>query len=242
MAAMMRGCVIDSRSLLPRKSVRQSANRSPRNCCSLSAWRWIMVPMAPSRITSRSCSSARKAPADSLDGPTVTSRNWGTSRTSRHLLRFGLCLGQVGPQPQGVTDRIGQLGTIQGVEMELLDPVPAQVLHLFYRHIRGNHAPRLRIVIQPIEALTQPRRHGGAAALGKAQQLGKARDRQYSRHQARANSGGLAPIAVTQENIRIEEELRNRPAGTRIHLAFQVLQIGIDAAGFGMPFRIGRDR
>jgi hypothetical protein len=39
--------------------------------------------------------------------------------------------------------------------MKLIDPVRTQPLHLLDGHIRRDHAPRVRIVIQPIEAGAQ---------------------------------------------------------------------------------------
>src|SRR3984957_18559473 len=208
MAAMIWGWVSVSKSLLPRKSLRQAANRSPRNCSSVNACRWIIVPMAPPSMARRSCSSGMK----------VCAREFfcGGAGTSSHL-RFG----HSRPQTQGMTDRIGKLGAIQGVEMKLLHTVLAQALHLFDRHIRGDHASRLGIIIQSVEALPQPQRHGCAAALGEAQQLGEARDRQDAGHQRHANARGRAAVAIAQEHIGIEEELSDGSPGGRIDLARQ---------------------
>src|SRR5687768_17104077 len=57
---MMSGRVSTSMSLLPRSSFGCDLNRSPRKSASVSLWRWIIVPIAPSstRIRSeRRCSS-----------------------------------------------------------------------------------------------------------------------------------------------------------------------------------------
>ncbi len=51
-----------------------------------------------------------------------------------------------------------------------------------------------------------------------------------------------AAVAIAQEQIRLEEELRDGAAGARIDLALQVFQVRLDAAGFGMTFRIRRHR
>src|SRR4051812_46835891 len=60
MPRMMSGRVRLSASLAPRRSCEWLAKRSPRKSCSLSSWRWMTVPIAPSstRIRSRirSCS------------------------------------------------------------------------------------------------------------------------------------------------------------------------------------------
>src|ERR1700722_14878733 len=229
MAAMIWGWVSVSKSLLPRKSLRQAANRSPRNCSSVNACRWIIVPMAPSSMTRRSRSSAMKACAREFF--------CGGVGTSSHL-RFG----QSRPQAQGMTDRVGELRAIQRVEMKLLHTVLAQALHLFDRHIGGDHAARLGLIIQSVEALPQPRRHGCAAALSEAQQLGKARDRQDAGHQRHANARRHAALAIAQKHIGIEEELRDATPRARIDLALQILQIRLDAARFRVPLRVCRHR
>src|SRR3954468_11744388 len=47
---MRGGCVIESRSLLPRSSFAQSRNRVPRKSSSARRARWIIVPLAPSSM------------------------------------------------------------------------------------------------------------------------------------------------------------------------------------------------
>src|SRR5918993_1968738 len=57
---MMSGRVSTSMSLLPRSSFGCDLKRSPRKSSSVSLWRWIIVPIAPSRTRIRSarrCSS-----------------------------------------------------------------------------------------------------------------------------------------------------------------------------------------
>jgi len=58
MPRMMCGCVMESTSLLPRMSEGQSLKRSPRKSGSSSLCFCTMVPMAPSMIMMRRCSSA----------------------------------------------------------------------------------------------------------------------------------------------------------------------------------------
>ena len=137
---------------------------------------------------------------------------------------------------------VGELGAVQRIEVKLLDAVPAQLLHLIDRHVRCDHAARLRILVQPIEAPAQPFGNGGTATLGKAEQLGKTGNRQNSRHDADANTRGDAAIAVAQERIRVEKELRDGAIGARVDFTLQVVQIGLDTGGFRMSFRIRSDR
>jgi hypothetical protein len=149
--------------------------------------------MPPSKITKRSLRSARNASARFVAAWTQT---------------------------QGVTNGVRELGSIQGIEMELVNAVLAQSLHLFDGHVRSNHAAGFRIVIQSVESFPQPARHGCTAALGKTQQLRKARDRQDPGNEIRVNARGHASIAIAQEDVRVEEELGDGAAGTRVHFAF----------------------
>src|SRR6266853_1221091 len=182
--------------------------------------------MAPSRITRRSCRSAKNNFARATCCPVAMSGH----------LRFD----RSRPETQGMANGVGQFRAIQRIEMEFLDAVFAQALDLFDRHVRGDHPPRLRIVIQSIEALAQPCRHGRTATIGKAQQLWKTRNRPNARYEPRANPRGGTSIAIPQKYVCLEEKLGDCTAGTSVHLAFQVLQVRIDAAGLRVAFRVRR--
>src|SRR5450759_1556787 len=143
---------------------------------------------------------------------------------------------------QCMADGVGELRAVQRIEVKLLDAVPAQTLHLIDRHVRRDHTARLRVLVQPIEASAQPSGNGGTTALRKAQQLRKARDRQNSRHDADPITRCGATIAIAQEHIRIEKELRNGAAGARVDFTLQVVQVGLDTARFRMSFRIRCNR
>src|SRR5580693_6959357 len=134
MAAMTCGCVRVSKSLLPRKSIGQSAKRVPRNSASLNRCRWIMVPIAPSRMTTRFFKSASRARARRdccCAGMLSDLRLFEHPRT----------------QAEGMADRIRQLGAVQRVEVKLIDTVLAKPLHLLDRHMSGDHAAGLGIFI-----------------------------------------------------------------------------------------------
>src|SRR5271166_3885579 len=68
---------------------------------------------------------------------------------------------RVGPQSHCVTDREGQFGAIQRVEVKFVDAVLAQLLHLLDCNMRCDQAARTRIVIESVEALSQPKRYLG---------------------------------------------------------------------------------
>src|SRR6187455_912337 len=152
MSSTISGLVSTSRSLQPLRSCGQSLNRSPRNAASSSRCCWIMVPMAPSRMTMRSANNCRRAAARLFIGRLA--RAW--AHTER------------------VADRVGELGAIERVEVELLDPVPLQCMHLLDGHRGGNQLARLGILFQPVEAVFQPVGNRCATALGEACDLREA--------------------------------------------------------------------
>src|SRR5688572_23161369 len=112
------GCVMTSRSLQPLRSRGQDLKRSPRNAASSSLRRWIIVPIALSRMTMRSANSAR----------TRCARSWcslsGIGDLALRLLRT---------HAECVADGVDELGTVQRVEVELLDTVTLQRMHLLDR-------------------------------------------------------------------------------------------------------------
>ena len=70
--------------------------------------------------------------------------------------------------------------------MKLIDPFAHERLDLPDGDGGGDHAARVGILFQPVEALPQPVRHRCPAARGEAQHLRKTRDRQDAGHQAGA--------------------------------------------------------
>src|SRR5262245_57516739 len=125
MSAMTSGCVMTSRSLQPLRSRAWLAKRAPRNAASSSLCCWIMVPMAPSRMTMRWPNNSRNCPTRSCAS--------GADRCVEVLTAIsgtgGLAL-HAGPHAERVADGVGELGTVQRVEMELLDAMPLQRVHL----------------------------------------------------------------------------------------------------------------
>ena len=146
-----------SRSLLPRRSLRQSAKRAPRNSASLE-----LVTLDH---------RAHGAVEDHQPLPQQRAeRLRPLAMLERLAIRPPCASTAPRPQPERMADRVGEFGAIQGVEMELLDAVLPQALHLLDRHVRGDHAARVRIVVEAVEARAQPVRNGRAAALGETQQ------------------------------------------------------------------------
>src|SRR6185295_12495163 len=221
MSSMIFGCVSTSRSLQPLRSRGESGKRPPRNAASSSLCCWIMVPIAPSRMTMRWPNNSRRRCA--LSGVFKTAAS-GTGH-----LAF-----DVRAHAEGVADREGKLGAVQRIEMKLVDAMPLQHVHLLDRHGGRDHLAGLGVVLEPVEAMLEPLRDGRAATLGEARDLREARDRQDAGHDGRMDAARRALVTEAQEHLRVVEELRDGARSTRIDLALQVVEIELGARRLGM--------
>src|SRR6185295_9641946 len=117
MSAISSGLVSTSRSLQPLRSCGQSLNRSPRNAASSSLCCWIIVPIAPSRMTMRSANNLRSALPRaflSLDAGLFI------CRLARGLRAHA----------ERMADGVRELGAVQRVEVELVHAVTLQHVNL----------------------------------------------------------------------------------------------------------------
>src|SRR5882757_5090776 len=133
MSSIAFGWVSISRSLLPRRSRWKSLKRSPRNAASSYSSAWIMVPMAPSSTRMRSRASASKA---------VRFGETGTVIGSSGFLRAA------GANAEQMADREYQVGAVHGVEMESIDAVLGEFLHLAGGNCRRDQFARVGIVVE----------------------------------------------------------------------------------------------
>src|SRR6202012_1858091 len=104
-----------NRSLLPRRSRWKSLKRSPRNAASSNCRPWIIVPMAPSSTRMRSRAAASRAIRLVETGTVIGSRGFlGTLRTDAEQM----------------ADGEHEVRAVHGVEMEGIDAVLGELLHL----------------------------------------------------------------------------------------------------------------
>src|SRR6201995_633916 len=115
MSSIACGWVKINRSLLPRRSRWKSLKRSLRKAASSNCSAWIMVPMAPSSTRMWFLAAARNA---------VRLGEIETVIASGRLLRAN------GANAEQMADREHQVGTVHGVEMEGVDAVLVELLHL----------------------------------------------------------------------------------------------------------------
>ncbi len=97
-------------------------------------------------------------------------------------------------------------------------------------------------VVQSLEQLVEPLRDARAAGLREAAGGGDVRDRQDARHDLDVHAGCGDLVLKTQEAVRREEKLRDRPVGAGVDLALQIVEIGPAIGGVGVDLGIGRDR
>src|SRR3954464_12302561 len=167
MSSIACGWVRMSRSLLPRRSRWKSLKRLPRNAASSYCSAWIMVPMAPSSTRMRSRASASRA---------VRLGETGTVIFSGGFLRTG------GANAEQMADREPQVGAVHGVEMEGVDAVLGELLHLAGGD-RGRHQlAGIGIVVEPVEFFGEPGRHRGARASHEVAGLFEIVHRHDARH------------------------------------------------------------
>ena len=140
----------------------------------------------------------------------------------------------MGTHAERVADGVGQFGTVQRVEVELIDAMPLQHVHLLDRHRRGDELARLGIVFETVETVLQPVRDRRAATFGETRDLRESRDRQDTRHDRHDDSLGRAGIAETQEQFGVVEELRDRARRARIDLALEIVEVEFGADCFGV--------
>src|SRR3954464_2842572 len=149
MSSIACGWVRINRSLLPRKSRWKSLKRSPRNAASSYSSAWIMVPMAPSSTRMRSRASPSKA---------VRFGETGTVIGSCGLLRA------IGANAEQMADREHQVGAVHGVEVEGVDGVLGELLHLAGRDGCRHQLAGIGVVVETLEFFGKPGRYGGAGA------------------------------------------------------------------------------
>src|SRR3954468_1617766 len=120
MSSIACGWVRINRSLLPRRSRWKSLKRSPRNAASSYCRPWIMVPMAPSSTRMRSRAAASRAVRL---GETCLEAACTVIGSSGFLCA-------IGTDAQEMADREHEVRAVHGVEVEGVDAVLGELLHL----------------------------------------------------------------------------------------------------------------
>src|SRR3954467_14643977 len=77
------------------------------------------------------------------------------------------------PHAERVADRVRELGAVERVEVELIDAMTLQHVHLLDRDCGRNQLARLRIFLETVEAVLEPFRDRRAATLRETRDLWK---------------------------------------------------------------------
>jgi len=140
-----------------------------------------------------------------------------------------------------MADREDQIGAIHRVEMKRGDAAVDEVEHLLGGDCGGDQLARRCIVFKAMKPLSEPARHRGAAALGKAGGGLEVLHRQDARHDRDVDSAGADTIEISEIKVVLEEKLGNGAGRPRVDLGLEHVDIGVDRRAIGVFFRIGRD-
>src|SRR5258708_14930385 len=154
--------------------------------------------MAPSSTRMRSRAAASKA---------VRFGEVETVIGSRSLL----CAS--GAYPQQMADRKHEVRAVHGVEMKGIDAVLGELLHLAGRDGGGDQLAGFGVVIEALELVRQPRRHGGAGAGHEAARLFEIVHRHDARHDGYIDAAGADAVEVTEVEVVLDEHLGNGAGG-----------------------------
>src|SRR5258705_6722299 len=108
-----------------------------------------MVPMAPSSTRMRSRAAASRAVRFSETGTVIGSGGF-------------LCA--TGANAEQMADREHEVRAVHGVEVKGVDAVLGEFLHLAGRDGRRHQLARFGVVVEAVEFLREPVRHGRAGA------------------------------------------------------------------------------
>src|SRR5450631_4897272 len=203
MSSIAFGWVRIKRSLLPLRSRWKSAKRSPRNAASSYSSPWIMVPMAPSSTRMRLRAAASRAV------------RFGEIDT---VIGSGGFLCAIGANAQQMADREHEVRAVHGVEVEGIDAVLGQFLHLAGRDGGRHQLAGLGVVVEALELFCQPVRHAGAGAGDEIAGLLEVMHRHDAGHDRNFDAARAHPVEVTKVEVVVEEHLGDGAGRARIDL------------------------
>src|SRR3712207_5683880 len=226
-----------SRSLLPRTSCFQSLKRSPRKSSSEKRERCSSVPIAPSSTRIRLDAASRSALSTSEPlarrGVNAVIRSvLFASQPVRRLpmvisVGSGSSLHALVTQAKQMADGIDQVGTVHGVEVELVHATVDEVNYLLGGHGGGHELAGFHIVVETVEAGRQPSGNARTGLRGEIRRLLEVLHRHDARNDRDADAAGANPVEKAEVVIVVEEELRDGAVGAAIHLGLQRIDIRI---------------
>src|SRR5262249_30246712 len=131
------------------------------------------------------------------------------------------------PHAQQMTDRKHQIGTVHGVEMKVRDAAVDEVHDLFGGDGGGAQAACRGVGVEPGEAVGEPCRHAGAAALRENPHLLEVLHRQNAGHDRDRDAAGAYAIEIAKIEVVIEKELGDGAAGAGVDLGLEHIDVGL---------------
>ena len=128
------------------------------------------------------------------------------------------------PNTEDMGNRIGQLWSIESVEMKLSRSVGLQHAYLLCGHDGRDHATQLRIVLDTLEYVAKPVRHRRAASCGESDGLRVVGNGHDAGHVWCSDACSQATITETEIGRRVKEVLSDRAAGPGIQLTPEVVE------------------
>src|SRR5690606_34436711 len=135
----------------------------------------------------------------------------------------------------------GKLRPVESEEVELAHAAGMEARAEIGGDGRRDQRTRLRVIVEPLEEMSHPVRHAGAALFRERARLGEVAYRQDAGNDLRLDAEHRRLVAKAEKAIGREEELRDRPVRARVDLAPEIVEIGGAIGGFRMAFRVSGD-
>jgi hypothetical protein len=111
---------------------------------------------------------------------------------------------------QDVTERVGQVGPVERVEVEVIHARFRELAHLVGRDGDGDELARLDVVLEPVEHRRHAAGHGRARHRRELRHLREVRHRHDPRDDGQGDPRFAGAIDESQVGPVVEEELRDR--------------------------------
>src|SRR5579883_3613160 len=135
-----------------------------------------------------------------------------------------------------MADRVGEIGAVEGVEMELVDAAGVKLATLLGGDRGGDELAGARIAVEPLEEPREPGRDAGAAALRELHDAPVIGDGEDSRDDRDGDAGPARALDKAPIDVDVEEELGDRARGAGVDLALEIVEIerGVPRLGMGL--------